>query len=37
MAIEQRGAPAWAGLTLSYALQLTQLANMAVRTLPLPA
>ena len=32
LAIEQRGAAAWAGLTLSYALQLTSLTTMTART-----
>lgn len=32
MAIEQRGDAAWVGLTLSYALQMTSLTTMAVRT-----
>jgi hypothetical protein len=33
LAIEHRGAASWAGLTLSYALQLTSLTTMTVRTL----
>ena len=37
LAIEQRGAAAWAGLTLSYALQLTALTTMAVRAAPRPS
>jgi ATP-binding cassette, subfamily C (CFTR/MRP), member 1 len=32
LAIEQRGNAAWVGLTLSYALQMTSLTTMAVRT-----
>lgn len=36
LAIEQKGQAAWAGLTLSYALQMTALTTMTVRSLPDP-